>query len=221
MWCTFRQRSRRARTGACSCNGGREQRRLDWWSSTRSLEPRQSENVLDSAGDRVDALGKSGKLGQGCAERVQTVGGRHEDTSKLHSGKGNKGSNHNHKRRFCAVQRAASQHDHKVGAPERPSPAVAAPECNSTPTAHTFFSCTVCQRACPSLLSQLYSHLVTDFTHCPHASRVAQESRSTLSVSFHQNSHTSSRNVICNTSLNDTEHGHSFLTCSASTSQRA
>ena len=27
------------------------------------------------------------------------------------------------------------------------------------------FSRTVCQRACPTLLSQLYSHLVTDFTH--------------------------------------------------------
>ena len=41
---------------------------------------------------------------------------------------------------------------------------------DSTPTTNTFLSCTVCQRACPSLLSQLYSHQVTDFTHC-----VAQE----------------------------------------------
>ena len=27
---------------------------------------------------------------------------------------------------------------------------------NSTPSAHTFFSCSFCQRACPSLLSQLF-----------------------------------------------------------------
>ena len=32
----------------------------------------------------------------------------------------------------------------------------------------------------------LYSHLVTDFTHLSHASSVAQESRSTLLVSFHK-----------------------------------
>ena len=42
---------------------------------------------------------------------------------------------------------------------------------NSTPTAHTCFS---------------YSHLVTDFTYRSHASRVAQESRSTLLESFHK-----------------------------------
>ena len=36
---------------------------------------------------------------------------------------------------------------------------------NSTLTADTLCSCTVCQRACPSLLSQLHIHLVTDFTH--------------------------------------------------------
>ena len=38
-----------------------------------------------------------------------------------------------------------------------------------TPTAHTFFSCAVCQRSCPSLLSQfvlqVVSHLVIDSTH--------------------------------------------------------
>ena len=36
-----------------------------------------------------------------------------------------------------------------------------------------------------------------------------------------KNSHTSPRNVICYTSLDDTEHGHSFLTCPTSTCQRA
>ena len=40
----------------------------------------------------------------------------------------------------------------------------------STPTAHTFFSCAFCQRACPSLLSQLSFRLQSsrsriDFTH--------------------------------------------------------
>ena len=52
------------------------------------------------------------------------------------------------------------------------------PKCNllaidgdviSTPTAHTFFSCAVCQRSCPSLLSQfvlqIVTHLVIDSTH--------------------------------------------------------
>ena len=45
---------------------------------------------------------------------------------------------------------------------------------NSTPSAHTFFSCTVCQRACPSLLSQLYSHLVTWRHTLTPRTRVAQ-----------------------------------------------
>ena len=39
----------------------------------------------------------------------------------------------------------------------------------STPTAHTFFSCAVCQRSCPRLLSQfvlqVVSRLVIDSTH--------------------------------------------------------
>ena len=44
---------------------------------------------------------------------------------------------------------------------------------NSTPTAHTYFHAQL-----------LYSHLVTDLTHWPHASRVAQESRSTVLASW-------------------------------------
>ena len=37
-------------------------------------ETRQSDNVLDPAEQRVCALGYTGTLGQGCAERVQTIG---------------------------------------------------------------------------------------------------------------------------------------------------
>ena len=54
---------------------------------------------------------------------------------------------------------------------------------NSTLSVHTFFSCAFCQRACPSLLSQLsrwiqpQSHALTPRT------RVARDSRSTLFVS--------------------------------------
>ena len=113
VWCTFGQRSRRARTGAHSCNGGREHRCLDRFGNP---------NVLDSVGDRVDALGKLGKLARGCAERVKIGGARHEDTSKTPQRKGAT------KARVmttedCKVERAASQHDHKVGGAERPSPA--------------------------------------------------------------------------------------------------
>ena len=99
---------------------------------------------------------------------------------------------------------------------------------NSTPSAHTFFSCACWQRACPSLLSQLsryvqpHSHALTPRT------RVAQDSRWTLSVSCTKNSHTSSRKVIRYTSLDYTEHVHSFLifdtvflACLTSTSQGA
>ena len=68
VWCTLRQWSRRARTGAHSYNGGREQRCLD---CCGRRENRRSENVLNSARDRVDALGTSGKLAQSCGERVQ------------------------------------------------------------------------------------------------------------------------------------------------------
>ena len=62
----------------------------------------------------------------------------------------------------------------------------------SAVAAHRFFTIPcwsdVCkQHALPrtrfSHAQLLYSHLVTDFTHWPRASRVAQESRSTLSVS--------------------------------------
>ena len=82
---------------------------------------------------------------------------------------------------------------------------------NTTSTAHTFFSCTVL----------LYSHLVTDFTQWPHASRVAQESRSTLLTSLPPHILTPSRNVVRHTSLDDTEHGHSFLTSPESFLQRS
>ena len=50
---------------------------------------------------------------------------------------------------------------------------------NSTPSAHTFFSCSFCQRACPSLLSlsfRLQPQSRTDSTH-------TRGSRSTLFVS--------------------------------------
>ena len=40
-------------------------------------------------------------------------------------------------------------------------------------------------------------------------------------MSFTKNIHTSSPNIVRHTSLDDTEHGHSFLTCSTSFSQRA
>ena len=76
----------------------------------------------------------------------------------------------------------------------------------STPTAHTFFSCSVCLsvlvpaccRSCPGG----YSHIVT---HWPHA-----HAKYIICV-LHKNCHTSSRNVIRYTSLDYTGHVHSFL----------
>ena len=77
-----------------------------------------------------------------------------------------------------------------------------------TVRAHIFFSCAFCQRACPSLLSQLCRWIQ------PHSRALTP--------------HTSSRNVSRHTSLDHTEHAHSllifdviFLTCLSSTSQRA
>ena len=69
---------------------------------------------------------------------------------------------------------------------------------------------------CPVILS-LTSR--TDLTH--HAWLQTRESRCTLLVSLPQNIHTPSRNVACRTSLDDTEHGHSFLTYPESFPQRA
>ena len=80
-WCKFRQRSRRARTGAHGFKRGREQRCLGWFGSNGRRATHRRENVLDSAGDRVDTCGKAGKLAHGCAERAQIVGARHVDTS--------------------------------------------------------------------------------------------------------------------------------------------
>ena len=62
---------------------------------------------------------------------------------------------------FCAVQRAASQHDHKVGAPERPGPAVAAPECKQyTCRAHVFL-----MHSLSACLSQLVVTVVQSSCH--------------------------------------------------------
>ena len=61
----------------------------------------------------------------------------------------------------------------------------------STPIAHTFFSCAFCQRACPSLLSQLFFKLQSSRDALTSRTRVAQA----------QNRHISSRNVIRYTSL--------------------
>ena len=49
----------------------------------------------------------------------------------------------------------------------------------STLTAHTFFSCALCQRACPSLLSQLFSRLQSSRHALTSRTRVAQGSSTT------------------------------------------
>ena len=82
----------------------------------------------------------------------------------------------------------------------------------STPTAHTFFSCALCQRACSSLLSQLFFRLQPS----RHALiRVAQSTMWSFAYCvLPKNRHISSRNVIRCTSLEHytyTWHMHSFL----------
>ena len=83
------------------------------------------------------------------------------------------------------------------------------------------------QRACPSLLSQL-SRYVQPHSHALSPRTAWLKTQGTLFVSCAENSHSSSRNFIRCTSLDCTEHGHSFLifdtvffTCLKSTSQRA
>ena len=80
--------------------------------------------------------------------------------------------------------------------------------------------------------SQLVVEVVHSFCHYLHAltprTRLAQGITEHIVSVLLQNSHAFSRNVICYTSLDYTEHGHSFLifdtaflTCPISTSQRA
>ena len=84
-WCTFRQRNRRAKRRAHSCNGSREHRRLGLYAPQKGhRETRRSDNVLDSAGQRVCVLRQPGKLGQGCAERVQAVGTTPQQKGVIH-----------------------------------------------------------------------------------------------------------------------------------------
>ena len=73
-----------------------------WCGSRGRRETRRSENVLDSARDGVDALGKSGKLGQGCVERAQIAGSRHGDMSTTPQ---QKGATRAHSHRRQKVQR--------------------------------------------------------------------------------------------------------------------
>ena len=81
---------------------------------------------------------------------------------------------------------------------------------SSAPTAHTFFSCTV---------------VVQSYFHWLHAliSRITRGSRITehLDCVCPQNIHISSRNVVRHASLDDTKHGHSFLTYPEPFLQRA
>ena len=73
-----------------------------------------------------------------------------------------------------------------------------------TPTAHTLFSCVLCQRACPSLLSLLFfrfqssRHAWTSRTCVAQGLKVQDWS---ASLCLAQNRHISSRNVIRYTSL--------------------
>ena len=84
-WCTFRQRNRRTKRRAHSCNGGQEQRRLGLYAPQKGhRETRRSDNVLDSAGQRVCVLRQPGKLGQGCAERVPAVGTTPQQKGVIH-----------------------------------------------------------------------------------------------------------------------------------------
>ena len=73
------------------------------------------------------------------------------------------------------------------------------------------FSCAVCQRACPNLLSQLYNHFVTDFTHWPHTHAWPEESRSTLLASYSKSVtlHRAMSHVTL--LLDQTKHWHFFL----------
>ena len=61
---------------------------LDWWGSNGRRETRRSTNVLESSGNCVEPLAKSCKLGQGCVERVQIFGARHDGTSTTPQRKG-------------------------------------------------------------------------------------------------------------------------------------
>ena len=78
---------------------------------------------------------------------------------------------------------------------------------NSTLAAHHFFSCTVVAQSCCSPVVIVYSHTLTPCT-C-----TAQVTMHTVCVSP-KNTHTSSRNVVHFAALDDTIHGHSFLTFS-------
>ena len=77
----------------------------------------------------------------------------------------------------------------------------------STPTAHHFFSCTVVAQSRCSLVVKANSHTLTPCT-C-----MAQVTKHSVCVSP-KNTHTSSRNVVHLAALDDTTHGHSFLTFS-------
>ena len=82
---------------------------------------------------------------------------------------------------------------------------------------HTFLSCAFCQRACPSLLSQLFRLQPHSHARTP-PTRVAQGAHC---FCLAENSHTSSRNVIRYTSLEhntDTRHVHSSSSSTRSTS---
>ena len=74
---------------------------------------------------------------------------------------------------------------------------------NSTRTAHMFFSCSSCHRAC--------CHSVQTHTDSLRMRGSSLRTRSTLSASCPQNSRTSSRHVIPDTTLHYTEHVHSFF----------
>ena len=52
----------------------------------------------------------------------------------------------------------------------------------STPIAHTFFSCALCQRACPSLLSQLFFRLQSPCHTLTSRTRVAQAQHEALRI---------------------------------------
>ena len=84
-----------------------------WTGAAR--ETRRSEDVVDSAGDRVGALGKSGNLAQGCAERVQIIAAGHGETSKTPQ---QKAATNNHKR-LSVVEKAANHRDHSEDKPSR------------------------------------------------------------------------------------------------------
>ena len=72
---------------------------------------------------------------------------------------------------------------------------------NSTPTVHTFFPCAFCQRACPSLLSQLSGHIQPHSHALTPRNAWLKESRSTLLVSRSKTVTLHRAMFICYTSL--------------------